>query len=175
MISPSARGARLPPKPRRNSAASRAGILPQRDGRRATIARPSGARSISALRLPRLARRIAPVAFGLAFGRLRRVADHLFDRLAPLAHFPLGLFLRLTRRPFGRLLGLLLPTRGLARVAGRGNRHALLAALDHGGVIGPGACAKFLEGVLARLSGTVEPLAEVLVLVVSHGVLSHDY
>src|ERR1700674_2507343 len=90
------------------------------------------------LRLPLLARRIAPVALGLALGRLGRVADHLLDRLAPLAGLALDLLDGLPRSPLLGFLGLLGLALRLARLASRGDRHALLLALEHGRVVRAG-------------------------------------
>src|SRR2546430_350253 len=83
------------------------------------------------LRLPRLAGGIATVALGLALGRLGRVADHLLDRLTPLAGLPLDL---LDCLACGALLGFLGPlglALGFAPLAGGRDRRALFPPLDH--------------------------------------------
>ena len=85
-------------------------------------------RALSALGLPRLARGVAPVALGLALGRLGGVADHLLDRLAPLARLALDLLDGLARGALLGFLGLLGLALALRSLAGLGNGRALVRA-----------------------------------------------
>src|SRR5438045_1529921 len=113
--------------------------------------------------LPRLAGGIAPVALRLALGRFGGVADHLLDRLAPLAGLALDLLDRLARGTLLGFLGLLGLALGLARLAGGRDRRTLLPPLHHLRVVRAGPGLELLQRLLPRLGGPGEPLLHVVV------------
>src|SRR5262245_40831970 len=124
------------------------------------------------LGLPRLARRVAPVALGLALRRLGGVADHLLDRLALLARLPFGLLLGLARSAFGVRLGFAFGPLRLAHGARSGDGLPLLPSPDHVGIVRPRSRLELLERLLPRLGGPGKPLLYVVVLIASHRILS---
>src|SRR5262245_34237489 len=124
------------------------------------------------LGLPRLARRVAPVALGLALRRLGGIADHLLDRFALLARLAFRFLLGLAHGAFRSLLGLAIGTLRLAHCTGSGNRLPLLPAPDHLRIIRPRSRLELFERLLPRFGGPGEPFLYVVVLIASHRILS---
>src|SRR5262245_11912377 len=124
------------------------------------------------LDLPRLARRVAPVALGLALRRLGGVADHLLNRLALLAGLAFRLLLGLARGALRDLFGFTFGPLRLAHRACGGDGLPLLPSPDHVGIIRARSRLEFLERLLPRLGGPGKPLLYVIVLIASHRILS---